>query len=66
MNLKKKEWMILAHKQSKKSLHGKGLWIYTKKKKMRLWQLAGMDPAEIVVPFINAEIDSLWTQHELW
>ena len=36
------------------------------KKKERLQKLVGMDPAEIVVPFINAEIDSLWTQHELW
>ena len=33
---------------------------------MRLWQLAGMDPAEIVVPFTNAETASLWTQDEHW
>ena len=58
--------MILAHKQSKKSLHGEGLWIYTKKKKMRLWQLVGMNPPEIVVPFTNAEIASLGVQGESW
>jgi hypothetical protein len=31
---------------------------------MRLQQLAGMDPAEIVVPFTNAEMALLWAQDE--
>jgi hypothetical protein len=30
------------------------------------YQLAGMDPAEIVVPFTNAEIVSLWAENEHW
>ena len=36
------------------------------KGKMRLCQLAGIDPAEIVVPFTNAEIASLWAENEHW
>lgn len=33
---------------------------------MKLRQLTGMDPAEIVVPFTNAEIASLQAQDEHW
>ena len=34
------------------------------KGKLRL-QLAEIDPAEIMVPFTNAEITSLWAENEL-
>ena len=33
---------------------------------MRLNQLADIDPDEIVVPFSNAEISSLWAENEHW
>ena len=33
---------------------------------MRPQQLVGMDLAEIVVPFTNSEIASLWAQDEHW
>ena len=36
------------------------------KKRERLQKLVGMDPAEIVVPFTNAEIVSLWAENEHW
>ena len=34
------------------------------KGKLRLCQLAGIDPAEIIVPFNNDEIDKLWEESE--
>lgn len=34
------------------------------KRKIRLCQLAGLDPAEIVVPFTSAGIASLWVENE--
>ena len=36
------------------------------KGKLRLCQLAGIDPAEIAVPFNNGEIDKLWAESEPW
>ena len=36
------------------------------KGKLRLHQLAGIDPAEIIVPFNNDEIDKLWEESEPW
>jgi hypothetical protein len=33
---------------------------------MGLHQLAGLDPLEIVVPFTNAEIATLWALNEHW
>ena len=36
------------------------------KGKLRLCQLAGIDPAEIIVPFNNDEIDKLWEECEPW
>ena len=60
------EWIFLAHKQGKKlKAYIEMVSELLLKKRERLQKLVGMDPAEIVVPFINAEIDSLWTQHEL-
>ena len=59
------EWIILAHKQGKKlKAYIEMVSELLLKKRERLQKLVGMDPAEIVVPFINVEIDSLWTQHE--
>ena len=61
------EWIFLAHKQGKKlKAYMEMVSELLLKKKERLQKLVGMDPAEIMVPFINAEIESLWTQHELW
>lgn len=34
------------------------------KGKLRLCQLAGLDSAEIVVPFTDDEIDKLWEESE--
>lgn len=33
---------------------------------MRLHQLTGINPAEIVVPFNNAGVSSLWAENEQW
>ena len=33
------------------------------KAKLRLCQLTGIDPTEIVIPFTNAEIASLWAKN---
>ena len=30
------------------------------------YQLSGIDPAEILVPFTNAEISPLWAENEHW
>ena len=61
------EWIFLAHKQGKKlNAYMEMVSELLLKKKERLQKLVGKDPAEIVVLFINAEIASLWTQHERW
>ena len=36
------------------------------KGKLRLCQLAGIDPAEIIVPFTADEIRKLWEDNEPW
>ena len=36
------------------------------KGKLRLRQLAGIDPAEIIVPFTTDEIKKLWEDNEPW
>ena len=36
------------------------------KEKLRSCLLGGIDPVEIVVPFTNVEISSLWTENEYW
>jgi hypothetical protein len=33
---------------------------------MRLHQLAGVNPAGIIVPFTNAEVASLWAENKHW
>ena len=36
------------------------------KGKLRLRQLAGIDPAEIIEPFNNDEIGKLWEESDPW
>ena len=36
------------------------------KGRIRLCQLSGTDPTEIVVPFTNAEMALLWVENEHW
>ena len=36
------------------------------KGKLRLHQLAGIDPAEIIMPFTTDEIKKLWKDNEPW
>lgn len=36
------------------------------KGKLRLCQLTGMNPIEIIVPFAKEEISSLWAENENW
>ena len=36
------------------------------KGKLKLHQLAGIDPAEIIAPFNNDEINKLWEDSEPW
>ena len=36
------------------------------KGKLRLCQLAGIDPAEIIVPFTTDEIKKLWEDNKPW
>ena len=59
------EWIFIPHKPSKK------LKTYVEKVseliiqgKLRLRQLAGIDPAEIIVPFTTEEIRKLWEDNE--
>lgn len=33
---------------------------------MKFHQLAEIDPGEIVVPFSNAKVVSLWAENEYW
>lgn len=54
------EWIFLSQKQNKMFLN----WFW--KEKLRLYQLSGIDPAEIGVTFTNAEIASLWTENAHW
>ena len=61
------EWIFLPY------LHSKKLKSYVekvseliRKAKTRLHQLAGIDPAEIVVPFTNVEMSSIWEENKHW
>ena len=51
------EWIFLPHKQSKSYVEKISELIL--KEKLRLYQIAETDPAEIVVPFTNDEIEKL-------
>lgn len=60
------KWIFLTHKHSKKLKTYNKVSELILKGKMRLPQLVGMDPAEVVLPFTNSEIASLWAQDEHW
>ncbi|ERE72636.1 HERV-K-5q33.3 provirus ancestral Pol protein [Cricetulus griseus] len=61
------EWIFLPHKQNKKlKTHIEKISDFILKGKLRLRQLTGKDPAEIIVPLINEEISSLWKDNEYW
>lgn len=50
------KWIFLAHKHSKKLKTYNKVSELILKGKMRLPQLVGMDPAEVVLPFTNSEM----------
>ncbi|KAL6090638.1 hypothetical protein STEG23_006836 [Scotinomys teguina] len=61
------EWMFLPNKQSKKlKTYVEKISDLILKGKLRLRQLAGIDPAEIVVPLTKEDIEKLWAESEPW
>ncbi|KAL6077538.1 hypothetical protein STEG23_006736 [Scotinomys teguina] len=57
------EWIFLPNKQSKKlKTYVEKISDLILKGKLRLRQLAGIDPAEIVVPLTKEEIEKLWAE----
>ncbi|KAL6044970.1 hypothetical protein STEG23_011887 [Scotinomys teguina] len=61
------EWIFLPHKPNKKlKIYIEKISDLIHKGKLRLRQLTGMDPAEIVVPLTNEEVSSLWKDNEYW
>ncbi|KAL6038953.1 hypothetical protein STEG23_010042 [Scotinomys teguina] len=61
------EWIFLPHKPNKKlKTYIEKISDLIHKGKLRLCQLTGMDPAEIVVPLTNEEVSSLWKDNEYW
>ena len=61
------EWIFLPHRPSKKlKTYIEKISDLIFKGKFRLRQLIGRDPAEIVVPLTNEEIDRLWADSEPW
>ena len=57
------EWIFLPHKLSKKlKTYVEKISELIFKGKLRLHQLTGVDPAEVVLPSINEEIDQLWVE----
>ncbi|KAL6087981.1 hypothetical protein STEG23_022841, partial [Scotinomys teguina] len=61
------EWIFLPNKQSKKlKIYVEKISDLILKGKLRLRQLAGIDPAEIVVPLTKEEIEKLWAESEPW
>ena len=61
------EWIFLPHKPSEKlKTYVKKVFELIIKGKLRLCQLAGIDPAEIIVPFTADEIKKLWEDNEPW
>lgn len=58
------EWMLLPHKESKKlKTQVKKVSELILKAKLRLCQLTGIDPTEIVIYLTNAEMASLWAKN---
>ncbi|KAL6081333.1 hypothetical protein STEG23_037614 [Scotinomys teguina] len=61
------EWIFLPRKPNKKlKTYIEKISDLIHKGKLRLCQLTGMDPAEIVVPLTNEEVSSLWKDNEYW
>ncbi|KAL6079786.1 hypothetical protein STEG23_023427 [Scotinomys teguina] len=61
------EWIFLPCKPNKKlKTYIEKISDLIHKGKLRLCQLTGMDPAEIVVPLTNEEVSSLWKDNEYW
>ncbi|KAL6087838.1 hypothetical protein STEG23_011789 [Scotinomys teguina] len=61
------EWIFLPNKQSKKlKTYVEKISDLILKGKLRLRQLAGIDPAEIVVPLTKKDIEKLWAESEPW
>ena len=60
-------WIFLPHKQNEKlKTYIEKISDLILKGKLRLCQLNGKDPAEIIVPLTNEEISSLWKDNEYW
>ncbi|KAL6082707.1 hypothetical protein STEG23_019019 [Scotinomys teguina] len=61
------ECIFLPNKQSKKlKTYVEKISALILKGKLRLHQLAGIDPAEIVVPLTKEDIEKLWAESEPW
>ena len=61
------EWIFIPHKPNKKlKTYVEKVSELIIKGKLRLHQLAGIDPAEIIVPFTTEEIRKLWEYNEPW
>ncbi|KAL6091210.1 hypothetical protein STEG23_017687 [Scotinomys teguina] len=61
------EWIFLPRKSNKKlKTYIEKISDLIHKGKLRLRQLTGMDPGEIVVPLTNEEVSSLWKDNEYW
>ena len=61
------EWIFIPHKPSKKlKTYVEKVSELIIKGKLRLRQLPGIDPADIIVPFTTDEIKRLWEGNEPW
>ena len=59
------EWIFLPHKPSKKiKIYVENVSELIVKGQVRLFQLTGIDPAEIVITFTNDKINKLWEENE--
>ncbi|KAL6043499.1 hypothetical protein STEG23_013971, partial [Scotinomys teguina] len=61
------EWIFLPCKPNKKlKTYIEKISDLIHKGKLRLCQLIGMDPAEIIVPLTHEEVSSLWKDNKYW
>ena len=61
------EWIFLPHTPSKKlKTYVENISELIIKGKLRLRQLTGIDPAEIIVPFTTEERRKLWEDNKPW
>ncbi|KAL6032047.1 hypothetical protein STEG23_025200 [Scotinomys teguina] len=59
------EWIVLPNKQSKNlKTYVEKISDLILKGKLRLRQLAGIDPAEIVIPLTKEDIEKLWAEND--